>query len=201
MAMSHNGVFLSQPGGPLPRDINSYSMPLYRASDLSVFGVVPPPDVGFPEAVAFSADDRAIFAAFEAPQSLIIERHDTHTFAFQGSFSVPNNVTQWLIGTDQSGRNLFVSYTGLKTQIFDTGMLAGDFNDDHVVDSRDYVVWRKNPGNIYTQDDYSIWRAHFGQTAGSGSGASANAAVPEPATLALIILAAAGYWGRRRRSA
>ena len=41
---------------------------------------------------------------------------------------------------------------------------AGDFNQDGTVDAADYVVWRKDLGGIYTQNDYNIWRAHFGQT-------------------------------------
>ena len=53
-------------------------------------------------------------------------------------------------------------------------------------------------GNSQTDTgDYVVWRAHFGQTAGSGSGASANAAVPEPATAAMLILTAVG-WGLRQ---
>ncbi len=30
--------------------------------------------------------------------------------------------------------------------------LPGDFNHDGAVDAADYVVWRKNPGGIYTQE-------------------------------------------------
>jgi autotransporter-associated beta strand protein len=76
--------------------------------------------------------------------------------------------------------------------------LAGDYNNNGVVDAADYVVWRKGLGTTYTQNDYDVWRAHFGQTAGSGSGAVANAAVPEPATLLQIFLAAAVATIRRR---
>jgi len=83
-------------------------------------------------------------------------------------------------------------YTALAT--------SGDFNLDGTVDAADYVVWRKNVGGIYSPNDYNIWRAHFGQTAGSGAGVSENAAVPEPATLLLLMLAAAG-WCLRRGSA
>ncbi len=73
---------------------------------------------------------------------------------------------------------------------------AGDFNGDGIADAADYVVWRKNDN---TQVGYNGWRAQFGETAGSGAGAAdaANAAVPEPTSLALLFLAAA--IGRRRQ--
>ena len=75
--------------------------------------------------------------------------------------------------------------------------LDGDFNHDGVVDAADYVVWRKNPNG--TQAQYVVWHEHFGQPLGSGAGASLNANVPEPATLVLLMFAAAGrcLWRRR----
>ena len=79
--------------------------------------------------------------------------------------------------------------------------LEGDFNGDGSVDAADYVVWRKGLGTTYTQADYDVWRAHFGQTAGSGSGASAIAAVPEPTTLVLLMFTAANWFLRRGRNA
>jgi len=36
--------------------------------------------------------------------------------------------------------------------------------------------------------DYDIWRLNYGATAGSASGANANAAVPKPATEALLVM-------------
>jgi hypothetical protein len=42
---------------------------------------------------------------------------------------------------------------------------------------------------LVDNDDYAVWTAHFGQTAGSGSGGNANAAIPEPASLWLLLLA------------
>ncbi|HEX2476465.1 MAG TPA: hypothetical protein VHK01_17055, partial [Lacipirellulaceae bacterium] len=81
--------------------------------------------------------------------------------------------------------------------------LPGDYNGDGSVDAADYVVWRKNDG---TQPSYDTWRANFGRTAGSGSGATgsasasgttagwappegwaSSAAVPEPGTLLLAL--------------
>jgi hypothetical protein len=79
-------------------------------------------------------------------------------------------------------------------------LLPGDFNYDDSVDAADYVVWRTNPGGIYTPNDYTIWRAHFGQTASSGSGSSAGAAIPEPASALLTLIGAAVGWWRRRRT-
>ena len=50
------------------------------------------------------------------------------------------------------------------------------------------------------QSDYDVWRSHFGQTAGNGAGAIANAAIPEPATFVLLMFAAAGWCLQRSRS-
>ena len=91
--------------------------------------------------------------------------------------------------------------------------LLGDFNNDGKVDAGDYATWRKNNGtnNALANDNglgtpvgtghYNLWRTHFGQTAGSGSSTVANAAVPEPSTLVMLVLAAAGVCSRRRRAA
>ena len=64
--------------------------------------------------------------------------------------------------------------------------IPGDFNHDGTVDAADYVVWRKLGG---TQNEYDVWRANFGQTAGSGT--SSNASVPEPGSAILLILGVA----------
>jgi hypothetical protein len=73
--------------------------------------------------------------------------------------------------------------------------LAGDHNNDGSVDASDYVVWRKTDG---TQAGYDTWRANFGRSGGSGSGAAAGrsaavagapgSAVPEPSAIVLAII-------------
>jgi hypothetical protein len=74
--------------------------------------------------------------------------------------------------------------------------LPGDFNANGSVDAADYVVWRHELGTTYTQDDYDLWRANFGQTAVGGAAVSAAAslaqAVPEPTALLLLVMAFAG---------
>jgi hypothetical protein len=75
--------------------------------------------------------------------------------------------------------------------------LLGDYNRNGIVDAADYVVWRNRLGATFTPADYDVWRSNFGQTTGSGAGATVNAAVPEPATLVMLMLAAAGWCLRR----
>ncbi len=70
--------------------------------------------------------------------------------------------------------------------------LPGDFNHNGVVDAADYVIWREYLGTTYTQIDFNVWRAHFGETAGSAAVAviGEGAAVPEPITALLILMGA-----------
>lgn len=92
-----------------------------------------------------------------------------------------------------------VVYSASSVSLMVVSGLPGDFNANGVVDAADYVVWRNNVGSTTAlpndsiggtigTSQYNEWRTHFGQTAGSGGGVSANAAVPEPATLALLIM-------------
>ena len=96
---------------------------------------------------------------------------------------------------------------GYSYSLIDTGSMInlvvtfpGDFNSDGIVDSGDYVVWRKGLGTTYTQADYDVWQAHFGEVAGSGSELGGHAAVPEPAAVVLMLCGVAGiFQGRRGR--
>jgi len=93
------------------------------------------------------------------------------------AFSPGGNWLARTSGTSAGGINAFTLLPGAVG-------LAGDYNGDGKVDAADYVMWRKNPGGFGGDPaGYNTWRANFG--AHSGSGASV-AAVPEPATLALL---------------
>ena len=85
--------------------------------------------------------------------------------------------------------NLSKLYTTGEVTLTALAAIPGDFNNNGVVDAADYIVWRKTDG---TPAGYNAWRTHFGQPAGSGAATSANAAVPEPTSLALLPFAAAG---------
>jgi arabinogalactan endo-1,4-beta-galactosidase len=94
-------------------------------------------------------------------------------------------------------------------------LLPGDFNGDGVVDAADYTVWRDNlgtsfdlngngdesegSGGVVDQADYDLWKAQFGTTT-SGPGALAeSAAVPEPPTHVILMLALGVVGVLRRR--
>jgi hypothetical protein len=73
----------------------------------------------------------------------------------------------------------------------------GDYNNDGIVTSLDYVVWRNSSGQTgdglaadgngnwqIDSGDYNVWRAHFGQAVAGAVGTFLDGlAVPEPASL------------------
>jgi hypothetical protein len=74
--------------------------------------------------------------------------------------------------------------------------LAGDYNNNGTVDAADYVVWRNGPTTLQNegaspgvvdQDDYNFWRSQFGKSNSAGAALTA-AAVPEPGTLAIVLI-------------
>jgi hypothetical protein len=72
--------------------------------------------------------------------------------------------------------------------------LAGDFNEDGMVDAADYILWRKNG---LAPEQYDAWRTNFGRAAGSGS--LKTHAVPEPEALVGLIGALVTVLPCRRR--
>ena len=82
--------------------------------------------------------------------------------------------------------------------------LAGDYNQNGVVDSADYVVWRNTAGTDVSsfsgadgngngtidQGDYDFWRARFGNTVAGTGAADDSQQVPEASAGVLTILAA-----------
>jgi hypothetical protein len=96
-----------------------------------------------------------------------------------GAATVINRLlVRWPDGTSQTLLNVGAD------QYITVAYNPGDYNGDNVVDSRDYIVWRKGMGTDYTQNDYFVWRSHFGATAGAFAG---NLAVPEPASLVMLL--------------
>ena len=93
--------------------------------------------------------------------------------------------------------------------------LAGDYNDDGVVDAADYTVWRNlfgatldpradgDTNGVVNIDDYNIWKSNFGAVAGAGQQDRRSwRAFPSPPTiaswLAMLAILFACTAGRRR---
>ena len=79
-----------------------------------------------------------------------------------------------------------VPFRSILALLIDAAPLPGDYNDDGTVDLADYVVWRDTDGN---QPGYDAWRENFGNSLGSATGFGSRAAVPEPMSAVLAVLA------------
>jgi hypothetical protein len=97
------------------------------------------------------------------------------------SFDLPQLTAGLVWNIDQSSTAVMLS------------VVAADFNKDGIVDSRDYVYWRKTNG---TSANYQLWRDNLGNRSGGvffASGACAggltNGNVPEPTSAFLVLTA------------
>jgi fibronectin-binding autotransporter adhesin len=134
-----------------------------------------------------------------------------------GAFSNVSNGQR--IGVADGSGSFLVNYgagsafdpTQVTLSGFQAVTLPGDYNHNGVVDAADYTVWRDTLGStgaglaadgningMIDAGDYTVWKSHFGTHAGSGTGGSTNAAVPEPATIALAMISAALLCARPR---
>jgi hypothetical protein len=143
--------------------------------------------VGFLDPVSAFSDDRDDLVVTRLHPSRIaaaVNSADSHL----GILIRPNG-----IGTD-------AIYTTEESQAFSSRRIAprlwlylrqpGDFNADGHVDAADYVDWRRGLGTTYTQDHYNIWRANFGRTLAATVSGTASDTVPEPSSIASLLLAA-----------
>lgn len=75
------------------------------------------------------------------------------------------------------------TWTALRLTQINGPELEGDYNEDSIVDARDYVVWRET--GIDGPEGYNAWRANFGITRDAEPVVSN--AVPEPVTVEVLI--------------
>lgn len=126
------------------------------------------------------------------------------------------NLTQEQIGDIVAFLNTLTDDSFLANPIFSDPFvtLPGDYNGDGVVNTADYVVWRKTVGDttslvadgnndhLVDSDDHTVWRQNLGKTwqdLAYGS-RTANSPVPEPSAAALVAIASFYALTRRRRA-
>ena len=102
-----------------------------------------------------------------------------------GSFSA--SYTLGFSDLDFAGEQSYSLTLNLSGEVIAAG-LAGDFNNDNVVDAADYTAWRDGLGDTYTMADYTVWRSNFGVSAAAGG--KAVGAVPETSCVFMLVLAA-----------
>jgi len=83
--------------------------------------------------------------------------------------------------------------------------LAGDFNSDGKVDTKDFVLWRKDQAAHGGAGGYGAWRDTFGNSSGAGAGSTViETSVPEPTAIMLLpfaMIALANVRKRKRAAA
>jgi hypothetical protein len=84
-----------------------------------------------------------------------------------------------------------------KVVVFTLAELEGDYNGDGVVDAADYIYWRRFD---LTPPGYNKWVSNFGRSLTPGAGSGVTGAVPEPASIALVLAGFAVLCGYRRRA-
>jgi hypothetical protein len=138
---------------------------------------------------------------FGPPVNVALPSTTLQALQFTGAASAlsTENLAQYAV---TAGAATFVNNAGTSFVVTapPPPVTPGDFNDDGVVDTADYVVWKKTEGTnfdlggngdemgasmgVVDGADYALWVANFGETAaGTGGGAS----VPEPASMVLFV--------------
>jgi hypothetical protein len=97
----------------------------------------------------------------------------------------------------------FISANMVAANLVPLPVIEGDYNDDGVVDAGDYLAWRKHLGSeveVEVDGDHSgrvddgdlgVWRQHYGGGQAGAGALVSGGAVPEPATLVLLLTALA----------
>lgn len=156
-------------------------------------------DAGFDGANPATLDDAGVAAAIS-----FVDVDGTTPFTTAGS-----DTGVYDFSFDPVNEVLYVS-DNVNGEVYVFGELIipsgadGDYNNDGVVDAADYTVYRDNlgtsrtlpndttPGMVSSPGDYNVWASNYGASVGRAT------AVPEPASVLLVVLFGAGGFVRRR---
>ncbi|MEN1680243.1 MAG: autotransporter-associated beta strand repeat-containing protein [Planctomycetota bacterium] len=148
--------------------------------------------------------DLAGLVAPSFPEGFLPATNDSWTIVTAGA-SLDTTGLSTLDGFSLSavGNDLVLTFVG-------SALLPGDFNNDGIVDTADYTVWRDSlgnqPGALGANDtvggvigiaQYELWKTNFG--AALPAALRDSASVPEPTAAWLVASVGAGLAAHRRR--
>jgi hypothetical protein len=99
-------------------------------------------------------------------------------------------------GLDES--TLLTAALAINAAAGEGASLAGDYNQNGIVDASDFVLWRETLGSVnqlaadgngnhlIDTADYDVWRANFGQTGPGGSTALLQSGLSQPANFGMV---------------
>jgi len=158
--------------------------------------------------IVFASGDLAYRGPLGNPASTATLANQAGALSGSGTFvaTMQNGTTTETITLPVSATFQFAADASTSINLTLTGQVVakatftpppGDYNENGVVDAADYVLWREKLGSPTSlpnddtpgvgDDDYTRWRAHFGQTiSGAGGSPSGGTSVPEPSVLLLL---------------
>jgi fibronectin-binding autotransporter adhesin len=160
--------------------------------------------------VSMSANSRLAIEVSEATADRLVVHGNLDLSAMEFLDVTGSGTGPWLIATysgslmgvfNQVTAGFVVDYATNGQILLNVAALPGDYDSDGKVDAADYVVWRKTPdshGGVST--GYGTWRTNFGRSSNGGGGLTdEGGAVPEPASVILLLGLGVLLLGRRTR--
>jgi hypothetical protein len=199
--------------------INNGTVDLTGGDSVPLLGVGLEPDLlfaytGRPSEQVFSGEKYII--NFTGPGSLTVDHSGIYTVNWDLDNTVPTPDARtyqelWDLGILQANGvsgldgatfgDFFTTMGALGSDNYKlTSKLTrpGDFDADGDVDGGDFLVWQRGLGTTYDAADLADWKANFG-----GSAVGAVGAIPEPSSIAIVLVGLGGLTFRvaRPRSA
>ncbi|MCA9259737.1 MAG: PEP-CTERM sorting domain-containing protein [Planctomycetales bacterium] len=117
---------------------------------------------------------------------------DERAAIYEGNYAGGDSIAHELRIDVSGGGPRMITWDSIQLLPYEVVSAPGDFDGDGDVDGDDFLTWQADDRGAA---DYATWEANF------GAPGSVAAAVPEPASAALIVLVAGALGGVRRRTA